>query len=158
MRLSERANPAPLDRIVAGVLGDLAFMAEDPEDFAMPPRAEWLCGEVGYRGNVTGRLRCWCTTKLAVTLAANLLGCEPSDVDARDGARDAVREFMNVLCGQLVTHCYGTHDVFALSIPQVAPAAPPDLRNVGEGACRLMVAGQPFLCAHESSGPGPEAE
>ena len=34
-------------------------------------------------------------------------------------AEDAVKEFMNILCGQFVTAVHGTRDVFNLTIPEI---------------------------------------
>lgn len=142
------AGAPPLAEVLADVLGDLAFMVADdqPADFATG--TVWFEGEVRYGGPARGRLRLWCTREFATRLAANLLGIEPEEGNARVGAEDAVREFMNVLCGQLVTAWYGREAVIHLGIPAAGecmqrPAQPdPDAYD----RCLVSIDGEPLLC------------
>ncbi len=141
-----------LSALVADVLGRLAFMVED--DVGVEPRAgvSWLCGEITYHGPVSGSLTCWCQRTFAVQLAANLLGLEPGQQEAATACEDALQEFLNVLCGQLVTDWYGRSAVFNLSIPIVRSVAglpqlaPPSPR----GHCQLSVGGEYFVCVHRA--------
>lgn len=135
--------------VVSDVLGDLAFMVTDPEAMRLTPGAVWLQGEIQYFGPVSGQLQCWCTRDFAVQLAANLLGLEVEEGGAQVAAEDAVREFMNVLCGQLVTAWHGAEAVFDLSIPTVCerldpPGEPPE----GSCRCQLSIDGEPVYCVH----------
>jgi hypothetical protein len=104
----ESASRPALPELVTEVLGNLAFMVTDDHDARPPSEIAWLACEVNYYGPHAGALRCWCTRPFATALAANLLGIEADQEDARAAAEDALREFMNVLCGQLVTAWYGT--------------------------------------------------
>jgi len=142
-----------LAALVGEVLGNLAFMVSDDEPAYLPPGAVWLRCEVSYRGAVGGTLTCWGTRDFAIQLAANLLGIEPDEGDARASAEDALREFMNVLCGQLVTAWYGSQAVANLSIPVVrADAEPPETPNdPGAAFCQLSISGEPFYCLHRRS-------
>lgn len=146
MSSSVASQPA-LATIVSDVLGELAFMVSDDGPSAAPSGGPWLEAEIQYRGPVTGTLRCWCVRAFAVQLTANLLGIEAQDADADAEAEDALREFMNVLCGQLVTAWHGKEAVFNLSIPAVRPCpaapAPPAVNG-----CQLFVNGAPLFCAH----------
>jgi len=137
--------------VVTDVLGDLAFMVSDDEPLPPPPGAVWLECEITYRGPQSGTLRCWCTRDFAVQLAANLLGIEPDEGDASTSAEDAVREFMNVLCGQLVTAWHGTSPVFTLSIPTVQECLIPPAPAGAEPHtfCQLSISGEPFCCAYQ---------
>jgi hypothetical protein len=125
-------------------------MVTDDVPGTAPAATEWLQGEVRYLGRHEGTLRCWCTRTFATRLAANLLGIEPDEATAQGSALDAVREFLNVLCGQLVTRWHGTTDIYNLSIPQVQPAsgAPPNLEGAGPRVCRLSIEGEPLVCQH----------
>lgn len=145
----ETAQP-DLTTVVTDVLGDLAFMVTDDEAPELPAGTVWLLGEVRYSGPRAGVLRCWCTRDFATQLAANLLGIEPREGEAQVAAEDSVREFMNVLCGQLVTTWYGTESVFNVSIPQVCERADtPRLAESGADAwCQLSLDGEPLLCTH----------
>lgn len=141
--------PAPdLGRLLSDVLGDLAFMIADDPPPAPSPGALWLHGAIRFDGGAHhGTARVWCSRVFAQRLAANLLGLEPGEGTVQVGAEDALREFLNVLCGQLVTTWYGTQDVFNLSIPEVTealdPPPPPDPTAVH---CRVQVDGEPVVC------------
>ena len=110
---------ATLATIFSEVLANLAFMFTD-EDLADPPAGEiWLEITIGYRGPVAGTLRLRCPRDFSTRLAANLLGMDPDDPDTEQSANDAVKEFMNIICGQFVTAAHGTEAVFSLTIPDI---------------------------------------
>lgn len=142
------AKPA-LSAVVNEVLGNMAFLIADEEPLEAAAPVDWLQFEINYYGPAAGTLRCWCTLNLAQQLAANLLGTEPQAGEARAAAEDACREFINVLCGQLVTAWYGRQAVFSLTIPKVcrgAGAQPPE--NLGPECCRVHITGEPLYCQH----------
>ncbi len=119
-----------LAAIFSEVLANLAFMFNDEEDYDPCSGAAWLETTIEYRGPISERLRLYCTREFSVLLAANLLGVDPADDDAESQAEDAVKEFMNIVCGQLVTALHGTEPVFNLSIPQVTELpGTPDLNS-----------------------------
>lgn len=76
-----------------------------------------------------GTLRFRCSSDFSILLAANLLGIDPQDEDAEAKAKDAVKEFMNIICGQLVTAIHGSNEVFDLTIPQIREL--PEAPNLG---------------------------
>ncbi len=108
-----------LNTIFSEVLQNLAFMFHDEEDAEIPPGEVWLETVIRYRGPQEGTLRLRCTRDFAVLLAANLLGTDPESADAPGRASDAIKEFMNILCGQYVTARHGVEDVFDLTIPEI---------------------------------------
>lgn len=137
--------------IVGDVLGELAFMVGDDESVETLAGAVWMeCG-ISYRGPFAGTLRCWCTRDFATQLVANLLGTDAGDETTLDETGDALCEFMNVVCGQLVTAWHGADPVFDLSIPTVVecdetPRLEPDKHTA---ACQLTVSGEPFFCVYD---------
>lgn len=140
-----------LSRLVGDVLGNLAFMVSDDEPAELPPGAVWLQCSVRYDGPVSGELCCWCTRDFAIQLAANLLGIEPDEGDAQISAEDAFCEFLNVLCGQLVTAWHGSDAVFNLSIPSCrecleTPAPPSGSTGLYS---QLSISGEPFYCTYD---------
>lgn len=140
-----------LGTIVGDVLGDLAFMVGDEGCAETPAGSAWLECSVSYRGPISGGLRCWCTLDFANQLVANLLGMEISDGGGSAETFDALRELMNVVCGQVVTAWHGADAVFDLSIPVVVECAEAPRPNVQEhrAACELSVSGEPFLCVYD---------
>lgn len=147
------ATKPELTSVLSDVLGDLAFMVADDEVPEVPAGTVWLHGEIRYTGSSVGALQLWCTRGFATRLAANLLGLEPDEGEAQVGAEDAVREFMNVLCGQLVTTWFGNGPVFNLSIPDVCECTDaPRVENVARhDRSELFVEGEPVFCVHRSA-------
>ncbi len=56
---------------------------------------------------------------LSAELAVNILGVDDEDELEEGDAADAVKELVNVICGQLLTSMFGTETVFQLTIPTV---------------------------------------
>ncbi len=139
----QQQKSATLTAIFSDVLANLAFMFTDEDD--APPEADggWSEASIEYHGCVGGALRLVYPKPFAIELAANLLGTDPADVDAESQAADAVKELMNIICGQLVTAMHGTGAVFNLSIPQVeALSGVPDFSyEQNENICAIGVSG-----------------
>jgi hypothetical protein len=139
-----------LSQLVTTVLGDLAFMVADDEPHVVAPGTVWLQGEITYRGPVAGRLTAWCTRAFAVQLTANLLGTDPDSPEALVDAEDALRELLNVACGQLVTTWHGTTPIFHLGIPTVRECLDvPALERDNPHHCRLSVGDEPVLFRYQ---------
>ncbi|RMF85828.1 MAG: hypothetical protein D6744_00745 [Planctomycetota bacterium] len=134
--------------MVCDVLGEMAFMVSDDEPADPPADASWLEAEIRYLGPVEAILRCRCTGAFARELTANLL-CLDAESCSEDEANDGLREFMNVLCGQLVTAWHGREAVFNLSIPDVHAAAAPE--DGDSPTCRLCVSGTPLFFWHSQA-------
>ena len=150
-RPSTTAAPE-LTQIVLNVLGDLAFMVTDDQPVDLAPGTVWMQADVSYDGAARGSLRCWCTRGFATELAANLLGIETLDSEAQVKAEDALREFMNVLCGQLVTLWHSRAAVFNLAIPTVRECiGGPSVGAIeARHVCRLSIDGEPLICVYEA--------
>ncbi len=110
---------ATLATVFFEVLANLAFMFTD-EDPADPRVGDvWLETTIAYSGPGAGTLRLRCTRDFSTRLAANLLGTDPDDPETEQSASDAVKEFMNIVCGQFITAAYGAEEVFNLTIPEI---------------------------------------
>ena len=155
--MTQDQKTATLTTIFSEVLANLAFMfSEDEEDIIPSAGDVWLETEIGYRGPQSGTLRFWCAREFSVRLAANLLGIDPDDDDAESQAVDAVKEFMNIVCGQLITAIHGTEVVFDLTIPALRELSetPRFSEDGGPHSSTLFVEGQRLLLCYE---PGPES-
>jgi CheY-specific phosphatase CheX len=108
-----------LAETIAEVLEQQAFMFAEPQDCAeLETEAEsFMSASICFTGSVNGMLEGMLTTSLGVDLAANVLGIEPDDEQAEQLAQDALKEMLNVICGQLLTRVYGAAPIFQLSIP-----------------------------------------
>lgn len=141
---------ATLRGIFSEVLADLAFMFSDEAQAEPGPGAVWLETTISYCGRLGGTLRLWCTRDFSSLLAANLLGIDPEEQDAQADAEDAVKEFMNIVCGQLVTAVHGSEEVFHLTIPQIRelPGCPDLSGDDRAEASTLVVEGHPVQLAY----------
>ncbi len=134
---------ATLATIFSDVLADLAFMFTDEQHTDADPDDPWLETVIGYQGPVAGELRFRCTRAFTRLLACNLLGADPSELTGDAQADDAAKEFMNIVCGQLVTALHGTDDVYNLTIPTIEqlPETPDLSLDDGDTASTLSVEG-----------------
>ncbi len=124
---------ATLTTVLSEVLANLAFMFDDEEPTGPQPDQSWLEATISYNGPKSGTLTLNCPAEFSPFLASNLLGVSPEDEDAEQSAEDALRELMNVLCGQYVTARHGVDDVFDLTIPQVRQLSEPPLASLSDG-------------------------
>lgn len=116
-------NQQQIAEVLAEVLQNLAFMFADPATPDELPASlnDVLEARVSYRGSKQGTLTLLAPQALAGALAANVLGIEPDDPKAREGALDAVGELMNIAMGRLLTELEGCTAVFDLTPPEVQP-------------------------------------
>lgn len=144
--------------ILSDVLADLAFMFGGPEEHPLRPRPEtWIECSIGYSGPVTGAIRFRCTRSFSVMLASNLLGVDPSDVDVKRKAEDAVKELVNIVCGHVVTTLHGDDAVFDLSIPRVAELADaPDWESDADDADATLYLDHQVVQIFHTLGATPE--
>jgi len=145
-----------LAAIFSDVLARLAFMFTEDLPVDPIPGGGWIEASVGYKGPVEGRLVLTCTREFATVLASNLLGTDPEDPEADVKAEDAVKEFMNITCGQYITAVHGTEAVFCLSIPEVRTAEAPPADDAGPQQVLLSVDGHLVQLRHQA-GPAPAA-
>jgi len=117
--------------IFSKVMANLAFMFTNEDQVDPPIERSWLQTTISYHGLVSGTLRFRCSKEFSRLLAANLLGVDVEDSKAESGAEDAVKEFMNILCGQYITEYHGVDAICNLTIPYIqemdeAPHFAPD--------------------------------
>ncbi len=108
-----------LTTVLSEVLANLAFMFTGEGELDPPVGEQWLETVISYQGSASGSLHLTTTAAFATSLATNLLGTASDEETSEQEARDAIQEFMNIVCGQFVTALYGTEDVFNLTIPEV---------------------------------------
>lgn len=121
--MDARTNEAAT-MILCDVLGKFAFAIADPaapEEIA-PTREDALRVEMHFNGVIRGTLGLLTTRELGLEVAANLLGLEPDDDEIGERAPDAIKELLNVVCGNLLTELAGDEEVFDLSIPALTEA------------------------------------
>lgn len=149
-------NASTLKATLSEVLANLAFMFADDEAPDMPEPGPWLETSIGYEGPQCGTLRFACSRTFAVELAANLLGTEVDD-EASAKAADAAKEFVNVICGQLITRVFGSGDVYNLTIPETVEREQPFADALPAIESSLSVDGHSLRLRHEPATAGARA-
>jgi CheY-specific phosphatase CheX len=149
---------AMLFAVVAEVLERQAFMfaTEGPpaEEVTAPDTS--LHAAMGFTGTVRGTMELAAPVELCTELTGNLLGLEPDDPAARADAADALKELLNVVCGQYLSTAYGSQPVFRLSIPSVVEidATGWERLAAGDTALLLDVDGAPALVRYTAEAVG----
>lgn len=97
----------------------LAFMLLMPEDDADTAANVWgnVC-RVNFTGPFGGSVFVGISPGMLEPLGANMLGIEPGE-DTPEGVKveDALKELVNVICGNLLPTIAGTEDVFQIETP-----------------------------------------
>jgi len=111
-----------LRQVFSEIAESLAFMfVEEPEDESstVPEDDDLALAYMSFMGPFTGKLIMAVPTALCPEIAANVLGLDPDDPLVQDKPYDALKELLNVTCGNLLTAIAGDEPVFDLTPPEV---------------------------------------
>lgn len=109
-----------LTRVFTEVLEQLAFMFVEPADIGEAPAPpDPVSANMSFRGPCAGTVTMAVPREMAPVLAANVLGLDPEDEMGAQAARDALKELLNVTCGNLLTAIVGDEPIFDLTVPEV---------------------------------------
>lgn len=108
---------------VVRVLETAAFMTvwpcqESDGELAHPDVAATMT----FCGPRTGRLTLYVASEVLPLLTQNMLGELEPDDSPEEQRRDAVKEMLNMICGNLLTEWQGAEPVFNLSPPEIVNA------------------------------------
>lgn len=111
-----------IQRVVGTVFCDvierLAFMFGEPCDKDdLPGGQAHASTTMTFSGPWQGTLELVVPTSLCAQIASNVLGTEPEDEESTRFQEDAVKEVLNVTCGNILTELAGPDPVFDLSVP-----------------------------------------
>jgi chemotaxis protein CheY-P-specific phosphatase CheC len=111
---------ATLETVFSNVLENYAFLfCESAETCDADDSGPWIKNEMGFAGPFKGRLCLLCPERFGNEVAANVLGLDLDDEQVNMSARDALKELLNVTCGNLLTALAGETPVFELIVPKV---------------------------------------
>lgn len=109
-----------LTRIFSDVLEQFAFMFADPPESESPALGEDLIvASMTFRGPFQGALTLAAPRSMGPVLAANVLGLDPDDELVSRAPFDALKELLNVTCGNVLTAIAGEEPVFDLTVPEI---------------------------------------
>jgi hypothetical protein len=120
--MSFDARSAILD-VFAQVLEDYAFLFSDTLEAGSTNDAEgpFLNVTMSFHGPFKGTLTLAVPKSFGPPLAANVLGLDLDEPLPESSAADALKELLNVTCGNLLTALAGDEPIFDLTVPEVAP-------------------------------------
>ena len=110
-----------LSGVFCDVLEKQAFMFADPVDKEDLPSIEADCirARIGFTGEMDGELVLLVPGEMCAEIAANILGTDADDELSIQRGQDALKELLNVTCGQFLTTFAGEKPVFDLSVPEI---------------------------------------
>jgi hypothetical protein len=110
-------------RVFAEVFAEFAFLFGDPVPREKLPALEGpgYLATMAFGGPILGGVTLGLPERLALEIAANTLGLDPSDLKVKSSAQDAVREVASVLGGHLASSFAGTSSDVALYPPRLVP-------------------------------------
>jgi len=113
-----QATEEMLSQSAEDVLAALAFA------FVMPGEEEPVCDKIAkvfirFSGPFSGTLYVTVPCEIVPQLAQNMLGLEDGEC-TESMQHDALRELLNVICGNLLPRLAGPEPVFDLSTPDVS--------------------------------------
>lgn len=109
-----------LARVFNEVLEQLAFMfVDDPDGDGPDEPLPLAVATMQFNGPRSGTLSLAVPRDMAPALAANVLGLDLEDGLIAQAPYDALKELLNVTCGNLLTTIAGDEPVFDLTVPEI---------------------------------------
>ncbi len=133
---------------VISILERFAFMfAEVPEGKMDEWRGEYFYSAITFDGPGKGSVSITAPAPLCKELAANVLGDLDSEGITAETAGDAVKELLNIICGEFVAELYGTKEVVNLSVPslEITDRGKWCELSADDGVIKVMVDEQPMI-------------
>ena len=141
-----------LHSVLSDILEKMAFMfAEDLDEQPEDIEAYQLWhAAIEFKGNVSGRIEITAPESLCLALAANAMGMEPDMIEGVS-PKDALGEFLNIVCGEFIEVTQGNQQIYQLSIPVLSECGPECWHKMADtpDAVPLLVEDQPMLARAE---------
>jgi CheY-specific phosphatase CheX len=114
-------NSEILASVFPAVAESMTFMFADPVAPTDMPSdaAEYVQTSMGFVGPVRGSLTLAVPSDKCSLIASNILGLDPNDPAVTERAHDAIKELLNVTCGQVLTAMAGDNPIFDLTVPTI---------------------------------------
>ncbi len=114
-----------LSEVAAETLEQLAFifsLSDDPDENTIWNENVTGC-HVTFSGPHQGEILLAINSAVLPELAANMLGMDDDEEPSLEHQEDALREALNVICGNLLPKIGGVEAVFDISAPAIHPGA-----------------------------------
>ena len=112
-----------MSQVTIETLEKLAFMFAFPdEDEEGEPGDSMVAGSISFTGPFSGTLIMTISIEALQELAGNMLGLDDGEETTEDHRSDALKETMNVICGNLLPAIAGDEVVFDIGVPGILSA------------------------------------
>lgn len=142
-------HSALLGKVFAQVAENLAFMfVETPEGEEFETlETDFVKAHMCFTGPFRGTLSIAVPRAMCPEIAASVLGLDPDDELVTRQPCDALKELLNVTCGNVLTAIAGEEPVFDLTVPELTEL---DLESweafsKSRGAIRFLVEDSPVV-------------
>ena len=113
-------NNEILARVATNTLEQLAFLFSFPDDGQVEPDVESaVAARVLFSGPFRGALVITVSAQVLSELTANMLGVDSEDETTTEQRDDALKETINVICGNLLPAVAGRQAVFDIDAPEI---------------------------------------
>jgi len=113
------------------------YAGGDSEESAPPEAADSTAASISFAGPFEGTLALSASNELLPAIAANMLGLDFGQVPSQEIQRDALKELLNVTCGNLLSEVAGEEAIFNVGGAEL----------LADGALPARVAGRPPIAA-----------
>jgi len=132
-----------LSKIFCNMLEKLTFMFGElvERDELLPQGVDYVQASMTFSGKMSGALSLTVPSFMCTKIAANVLGMEVDDELVMARGTDALREVLNVTCGNVLTAIAGQEPIFNLTVPTISnvnPDAWETLSNDSNTMCFLV--------------------
>jgi hypothetical protein len=132
-----------LGEVTAATLEKLAFLFASPlDELPAAAAADLYAARVEFTGPLQGAMELRMSRPAVDELAANMLGVDEGSALSPEERRDAFKELLNVICGNVLPVIAGEAAEFNLKTPcLIAEAAAPETPGPGQAGAlsRLML-------------------
>jgi CheY-specific phosphatase CheX len=152
------ANSEILTGVVADTLEKLAFLFAVPLEGPVPEDTRELATvRVRFSGPLCGGMQLSLSRPVLAELAGNMLGADDGSALSADEQHDALRELINVICGNLLPLIGGSSAEFNIQPPAVLTAGASGAGEFGpvNAVSNLSVENGICLVALQLDGPVP---
>jgi len=135
--------------VLGEVLERFAFMfveVVDKFNESDTDKCDYLYVMITFTGKTQGAISLTAPEGLCREMAANILGVDAEELTSQSG-EDAIKELVNILCGELTVRLYGDKDVFNLTVPCLYRVGWDKWREitVDSESIKLSLEGKPFV-------------
>ena len=128
-----------LAREAADTMEKLAFIFTYPAEDGDDPDGDGVAARVAFTGAFAGSMMIRIASSVLPELTANMLGLDDGAPVAAEQQHDALKEALNIICGNVLPAIAGKTAVFDLAPPVIlaAPADPPAGHLAGRAVLAL---------------------